>query len=317
MLIEKEFPEIQNTNENNNEKWMQPLPVLKGIVLQNLEMLRKGMENPNQVKLNYQNKIIKNQYSTEGFKRSISISVYYSNKEVCGKRPLFYFIHGGAFIGGSSEINDNFMRLIADRTNAIVASIDYNRAPEARYPEALNDCYKGLMYLLNQKEIAEIDETKITIAGDSAGGNLAAALNLKLADEGKVKGYRQILFYPITSFKDIVINSSKKTKIECLGMQKIIELSRELYLNDTTEIDLPYVSPLETQINSQLPDTLILVAERDGLKDNGINYGTKLEENGVNVRTILYKGAAHAFLNNLGKSAVADDSAEEVLEFIK
>ncbi|MEI6100661.1 MAG: alpha/beta hydrolase [Eubacteriales bacterium] len=320
-IIEKEFPitEFERKEMENNEKIAQvaniPTFLIKSYIVRHMESYRQTILNNEQVQPECIHHISNERFEVMGKSRPIGVSVYSADHTGQSKRTLFYFIHGGAFAGGSSEMNDNLMRLVADRTDALVASVDYSLSPEAKYPEGLLDCQEGLQFLLRDGRFA-IDPDKIILAGDSAGGNLAAALTLKFKDEKIMNVHKQILLYPALDLAYVDGESYRQKEIAYRSMRKLILVARELYLSSKAERYHPYVSPLCATITEAMPDTLLLVAEVDGLRSEGIRYGELLTGSGTKVRCIMYKGASHAFINNLGKSYVADDAAEEIIRFV-
>jgi acetyl esterase len=161
-----------------------------------------------------------------------------------------------------------------------------------------------------------IDRDRVTIAGDSAGGNLAAVLALKLDQEGSPGKRRQVLLYPVTDMQGIDRESYHEKALENVMMRKLMLASRDLYLPSKEDRANPLASPLLAQFGRPQSDALILVAERDGLRSDGLDYGEALARAGTRVRCVLYRGAFHAFINNLGRSGVADDALEEIINFI-
>jgi len=211
-------------------------------------------------------------------------------------------------------MNEGLLRLVADQTGAIAAAVNYNVSPEVKHPVPLNECQMAFMYML---ENYPVDETKVFIAGDSAGGNLAAALTLKLLDEGSARPCGQILLYPVCDLAKIDSESHRQKGKAYAGMRRGIQLARTFYLPDRASRTSPYVSPLCAKFRVAQPDALLLIAECDGLRCDGLDYGEKLEQAGGYARTVLYKGAYHAFINHLYRSDIADDAAEEILTFMK
>jgi acetyl esterase len=172
-----------------------PLFLIRRYLLKRLNVFRANMENPLQPPYKCGREIEKREIRLGEGAEAFSLYTYSAENGEANK-PLFYFIHGGSFIGGSHSVNENLMRLLADRGDMLAASADYTPAPEARYPVALNQCMKGLKFLLGSADY-NIDDSKVCVAGDSAGGNLAAALVLKARDEGRPAVAKQALIYPV------------------------------------------------------------------------------------------------------------------------
>jgi acetyl esterase len=320
MLIEKNIP-LSNFEREQREKskgaswlaWM-PLPLMKWFVLRNIESLRYPKDIVMPVISDSSKKINYTRHELDGSPKKVGLSVFQPAGDHDEKLPLFFFIHGGGFLGGDSRMNEGLLRHLADTLNIRCAAVDYNVAPEVTHPVPLEDCSRAYNFVLAHYAT---DETRIFLAGDSAGGNLAAALTLKLSDEGGPIPKGQILLYPVTDLYTIDKPSYRKKGLEYQGMRKGIRLSQNLYVPDKTSRKHPYVSPACANMTHPQPDALLLIPERDGLRSDGIEYAEKLEKAGGYSRCVLYKGAYHSFINDLFRSGIADDAAEEILEFIQ
>jgi acetyl esterase len=320
-LIVKEFPhtEYEEGEIKKNRKTAGaaglPLFLLKRIFLKSLASARENSGVPEPVMPQCRAPITERRYTLQGPGHPFSVFLYSGEAAATEKRPLFYFIHGGGFVGGSAKINVNFMHYLVDRTGGVAASVDYTLAPEGKYPESLEECRRGLEFLLNEEELG-IDQSRITLSGDSAGGNLAAALALKLNDENPGMVQKQVLFYPVTDLAFLDGESYRQRGPAYQMMRKLILVTRDLYLRSPADRTDPYASPLCAKPQRVPPEALILLAEIDGLRSDGENYGKLLSAAGAKVRCVVYKEAYHAFINNLGRSSTADDAAEETVSFI-
>lgn len=309
-----EFEE-QSIQKTKRREWIARLPifVLKYIATSNLDDYRKPkaiapiIQEPS-------HDLLYERIEIAGDPKPVGISIYYRKEDKDKPLPLLLFIHGGGYIGGSSKTNEGLMRYMADKLGIIAASVDYNLSPEAKFPVPLADCQRALEHLIKKYPIRE---DRVFISGDSAGGNLAAALVLKLQDEKRLKAKGQILLYPILDLDKLSGESYKEKGLEYKMMYKIIGLSRSIYVPDRKSRKNPYVTPLYAPMSEIQPDALLLVAERDGLRSDALNYAKKLEENLAYLKVILYKGAFHAFIDNLFRSRIADHAAQEMIEFIQ
>jgi acetyl esterase len=320
--IEKDFPlsEAELKDWEHSQKALAvtakiPVFLLRRYFTKHLDTQRAPVNLPKLPESKFSSKITETTLTVNGESGDFKLFVYVPEHDACEKLPLFYFIHGGGFIAGSAGPGDNLMKLIADRAKSIAVSVDYHLAPEARFPEPLDDCQKGLQCLLDRNDL-DIDNKRITIAGDSAGGNLAAALVIKLAGEKTCRVSKQVLFYPVTDLLDLKSKSYRQKELEYKAMHKFILAARDMYLSSKADRANPLASPICARFAGPMPDALIMVAERDGLRDDGLNYGRLLARSGTKVRSIIYKGAFHAFLNHLGSSEIADDSFEEMVRFV-
>ncbi|MDR1643745.1 MAG: glycoside-pentoside-hexuronide (GPH):cation symporter [Clostridiales bacterium] len=289
-----------------------PHPFLKWAILKNLDKLRKpeGIELPPEVKCD--KPISKEQCEIDGTPNKVGVKIFEDG--LPGVKPLFFFIHGGGFLGGDSIINEQLLRVVADKTGAVSVAVDYNVSPECQYPAPLDDCERALRFALKKRDI---DPAKIFICGDSAGGNLTIALTMRLVSQGELLPKGQIMLYPVTNMDSLSTESHWQKGPEYLNMRKGILITREIYLSNPKHRRDPLVSPMLAEFDSPQPDALSLVAQRDALRCDGLDFAEKLARAGGYSRSVLYVGAFHSFINDVGRSDIADDAAGEIVEFIK
>lgn len=211
--------------------------------------------------------------------------------------PVILYIHGGGWIMGDKETHDMLIRKLAGCTNSVVAFVNYSHSPEAIYPTAINQIYGVLKYLYENPKDFNIDSDRIAIAGDSAGGNMAAAITLKAKNEGGPKILFQALLYPVTD-ADMNTESYKQFKDGPWLTQKAMEWFWNAYLPDKKLREDIYVSPLKANVCmlEDLPPALIIVAENDVLRDEGEAYARKLDKAGVDVISVRINNTHHDFL---------------------
>lgn len=219
--------------------------------------------------------------------------------EIIGEFPLLVFFHGGGWVSGSIDSYDKVCANLAKHTNCTVVSVDYRLAPEHRFPAGLEDCYAAAQEIF-QFAPALGGRDDITLIGDSAGGNLAAAVSLMARDRGARTAKRQILFYPAV-YHDYTetspFRSVKENGSGYLLTSKRVEDYMELYESRPEDRQNPYFAPLLAEDFSAQPDTLIVTAEYDPLRDEGEMYGRKLKEAGNRVEVVRLKDALHGFLS--------------------
>lgn len=219
--------------------------------------------------------------------------------------PLILYIHGGGWVMGDKETHDLLIKKLSKCTNSTVAFVNYSRSPEAAYPVALNECYSVLKYLYNNHSAFNIDPYKIIVAGDSAGGNIAAVLSLKSKLEDGPKILHQLLLYPVID-SNMDTNSYKDFKNGPYLTKKSMEYFWDAYVPDKKLRKDKYVSPIYAELsdlNGIAPATII-VAENDVLRDEGEQYARKLQQAEVDTFCIRINGTCHDFLmlNALSKS---------------
>jgi acetyl esterase len=218
-------------------------------------------------------------------------------------QPAVVYFHGGGFVYGNRDTHDNLCRALAHEAACTVLSVDYSLSPEARFPAAVQDSLAATRSIAANASSLHLDPTRIAVAGDSAGGNLAAVVALHARASGpKLAG--QILFYPVADFSSFD-TESYLTFAEGYGLTRAaMQWFRDLYLASPDQARHPDASPLLAPDLAHLPPTLILTAEFDPLRDEGEAYARRLEQAGVAVTHTRYPGMIHAFIAMRG---VLDD----------
>ncbi|MGI2040450.1 alpha/beta hydrolase [Shewanella frigidimarina] len=221
----------------------------------------------------------------------------YSNIEQ--PQPAIIFIHGSGWVVSNIETNDHFSRALANRTKSVVIAINYQKAPEHKFPVPMDDCYASTLWIFEHAVLLGLDLNRIGILGDSAGGNLAAAVTLRLRDENGPKLAYQVLVYPAVQY-GMETPSAIANATGYLLQQASMEYYWKHYLRSETDTKNPYCTPLNAESHHGLPPTLIYTAELDPLCDDGYLYACKLQECGVNVKYKCYDGMIHGFIKMLG-----------------
>ena len=218
--------------------------------------------------------------------------------EECSHLAVLLFFHGGGWVTESVETYNRVCARMAQSTGCIVASVEYRLAPEYRFPTAFEDCYAAAKTLYTNHSILKIHPDQITIMGDSAGGNLTAAVCLKARDTGDFTPKRQILIYP--ALYNCYTEESPYPSVQENGTDYLltsVKMEDYLKLYESSPADRlnPYFAPLMTKDFSRLPRTLILTAQFDPLRDEGEDYGKKLLDAGNDVEIYRIDGAFHGF----------------------
>lgn len=234
--------------------------------------------------------------------------------------PMLYF-HGGGWVTGDIETYTTACINMADALGRVIYSVDYRLAPEHPFPEGLEDCLRVTTVLMENLKMTGIESaSQWILAGDSSGANLAAAVSLRLRDEGKTVPSRQVLLYPVTHF-DHTENSpfeSVRTKGKDYGLTaKRIQDYMEMYQPVLEERKSPYVAPLMAEDFSNQPRTLIITAEHDLLRDEGEAYGKALEQAGNDVMVHRIPESAHGFITLPPFTKPVEETYEVMNEFLK
>tara|TARA_B100000686_G_C16781220_1_gene972013 strand:+ start:1419 stop:2351 length:933 start_codon:yes stop_codon:yes gene_type:complete len=225
------------------------------------------------------------------------IARLYKPHEIDNPAPVVVYFHGGGWVIGSIETHDSLCRSLANRTQAIVISIGYRLAPEHPYPAALEDCYSSLVQLSAGVNELSIDPQRLVVAGDSAGGNLAAAVALLARDRGGPKIRYQLLIYPCCDIDPDRWPSMSEDNEGSPLSGSLMRWFYRHYVGVEKFIEDPYAAPLRAADLSDLPPALIVTAEVDPLRDEGAAYADALAAAGVDVHYECAMGQVHGFLN--------------------
>jgi acetyl esterase len=213
-----------------------------------------------------------------------------------GPAALIVFIHGGGFVVGSFETHDEACRLFCRHAGAHVLAIDYRLAPEHPFPAAVNDARAAFRWAHANAAALGADPTRIAIAGDSAGDNLAAVTALGIAREGGPAPALQVLLYPVTDFESVT--QSHELFAEGFFLDKIsTEWCIAKYLPDGVDRADPRLSPLRAPDLSGLAPAIVITAAFDPLRDEGEAYARRLRDAGNRVESVRVPGLIHGFIN--------------------
>ena len=210
----------------------------------------------------------------------LSVRIYTPKREPAS--PLVVYVHGAAWVAGNLDTHDNVCRAIASRVPAVVISVDYRLAPEYKFPIALEDTYRALCWVAQRAPSLGADGGRLAVAGDSAGGNLAAAACLVARDRGGPEIVFQLLVNPALDF----------SAYDALGFEEMKRF-REQYLRDEADISNPWASPLLAPNLRGLPAAFIITGELDCLCAEGEAYAKRLRDAGVNANVYRQFGTGH------------------------
>jgi acetyl esterase len=228
--------------------------------------------------------------------------------------PVLVYFHGGGWVIGGLETHDGVCRALADGAGCVVVSIDYRLAPEHRYPAAAEDCYAATRWAAAHAAELGADAARLAVAGDSAGGNLAAVVSLMARDRSGPPIAFQLLIYPVTDARADT-RSYRDNAEGYLLTAGDMDWFWGHYLGDEKAKGAePYASPLRATDVTRLPPALVITAEFDPLRDEGEAYAARLKEAGVAARVTRYDGMIHGFfgmghLMDKARAAVAESCA--------
>jgi acetyl esterase len=223
----------------------------------------------------------------------IPIRVY--RPDGAGLLPALVAFHGGCWMVGNIDVSDRPHRALANATGCVVVAVNYQKAPEHPFPIPLEDCFAGWRWTLDHAEELGVDPTRIGVVGDSAGGNLAAAVSLKARDGGGPQPAVQVLIYPALDWE--VDTPGAAENADGYGLTTAdMRWTWEQYVPDRALRSDRLVSPLRAPSVSGLPPAIVVTAEFDILRDEGRRYADRLEAAGVPVARFHYGGTIHGFL---------------------
>jgi acetyl esterase len=216
--------------------------------------------------------------------------------ETAGPAPVLMYFHGGGFCICDLDTHDGTCRALANAAGALVISVDYRLAPEAKFPAAPEDCYAATCWAAaNAAEIGG-DPERIAVAGDSAGGGLAAVVTLMARDRRGPKIAHQLLVYPVTNYAFDTESYEACAEGYMLTRDMMMWFWRH-YLAQPEDGSSPMASPLRAKSLARLPPATILTAEFDPLRDEGEAYAKRLAEAGVATTLRRYEGMIHGFFS--------------------
>lgn len=232
-----------------------------------------------------------------------------------GARPCILYLHGGGFMLGDLDSSDSIAWGFAQGTGAVVVSVDYRLTPEHPYPAAFDDTYAVLSHVAENPVEFGIDPGRIALAGDSAGGNLAAAACLAARDRGGPAIAAQALIYPATGLDQShpsYVEHADSPGLTAEGTKKY----RDLYLPDDRDTNDPYARPVMAADHSGLPPAWVHSAEIDPIRDDGRVYAAKLAMAGNWVTYREARGMIHGFMRARFTGAAARAEFEAICGFL-
>lgn len=231
--------------------------------------------------------------------------------------PLIVYFHGGGWVIGDIDYMDGGCQYLTKHSEAIVISVDYRLAPENPYPIPQNDAYDGFLWAIENTLQLPIDYSKIAVAGDSAGGNLAASVAVRAIEENGPKIHKQLLIYP--ALDAVNIYNSHIEFGEKLGLDSDeMQLYYMQYVQKKELFSHPYVSPKLYSNKELLPETIIVAAEFDVLNDEGFEFIKELQLAGVKTSYHVLPGLIHSFFSKMDYFEQQTDEATALLaQFFK
>lgn len=250
--------------------------------------------------------------TVQGPRGPIPVRVYYPDADPIG---VLVFFHGSGFVIFDLDTHDRECRLLAQQAGVVVVSVDYALAPEHPFPAAFDDCLAATRWVAANRVALDVSGKPIAVGGDSAGGNLAAAVSAALRADPQCRLRCQMLVYPVTDLANRA-PSYKKNGQGYLLTAAMMEFFIGCYTPDASQRHDSRASPLLGESFAGLPKTLVISAELDPLRDEGEAYARALKKAGVDVTLTRYDGAVHGFFQMSNFSKLAKEAVDQCSCFL-
>lgn len=214
-----------------------------------------------------------------------------------GSLPVVVYTHGGGWVLGNFGTHERLVRDLTAQTGAAFVFVNYSRSPEARYPIAIEQVYATVQWVARYGSELGLDGSRLAVAGDSVGGNMTAAVTLLAKERGGPAISYQALFYPVTNASFDTDSYDEFADGPWLT-RRAMQWFWDAYVPDSSQRGEPTVSPLQATPEHLrgLPPALLITDEADVLRDEGLAYGRKLRQAGVDVTSVRYEGVFHDFM---------------------
>jgi len=231
-------------------------------------------------------------------------------------RGLILFYHGGGWVVGNLQSHDKAVRALANRSECAVLAIEYRLAPEHVFPAGLEDCYAALQWADRHKGDLGLGDVPLVVAGDSAGGNLAAVVAVMARDRKGPALAAQLLIYPATSSGQDTPSYTERGTGSLLTKADMVWFWNH-YAPEGMDRNDPRMSVLLTEDLGRLPPAVLAIAEFDPLRDEGVAYGRKLASADTAVTVLYYRDLPHGFLTFYQMSPGASRALDEMATSLK
>ena len=240
--------------------------------------------------------------------------------DAVGELPVVLYLHGGGWVFGGKVTHDRLIREIAAGSRAAVVFADYHRSPEVRYPSHIEECWTVARWVVERGEAHDLDGSRVAVAGDGVGGNMAAALTLMATLCGGVELAAQALFYPVTDASFDTKSYHRFAEGYSLRRDEMRWFWDQYTIDERRRAEVT-ASPLRATLEqlSRVPRALVVTAEADVVRDEGEAYARRLRAAGVDVFAVRYDGVIHDFmtLNALRRTNAARAAVTQAGAFLR
>ena len=285
------------------ENWQAPLDVIRANTYGRIALAGKAKEI-----FSIQDRYI------PGPTADLHVRIY--RPTICDDLPALVYFHGGGWVLNFLDIYDAELSSLADASGSVIIAVNYQKAPEHPYPIPFNDCYATFLWVHNNAFSLGIDPLKIGLGGESAGGNLAAAVALKARDVSGPNIKYQLLINPCNERDFDTPSYLEYSSGYGLSREGMMWFWDQYLQGHTPEAD-PYACPSTAEAFSDLAEAIIITAEYDPLRDDGVKYEQLLRQAGVRTHYKEYKGMIHGFTNLGSVTPMAAIAVGECAAFIR
>ncbi len=237
---------------------------------------------------------------------TIHVRVYTPQNATAGPHPGIVYYHGGGWVIANLDTYDASARALAEKAGAVVVSVAYRQAPEYKFPTAHNDSYAAYEWVLENAASINVDPARVAVAGESAGGNLAAAVSMMARDNGIQLPVHQLLVYPIADYDFNTESYNKYANAKPLN-RPLMQWFFGHYLRNAADGNSPWISLVDAPNLAGLPSATVILAEIDPLQTEGKLYAERLKNAGVDVTSRVYEGVTHEFF---GMAAILPEAEQ-------
>lgn len=230
--------------------------------------------------------------------------------------PVMVFFHGGGWVGGTVDAYYQPLTHLANKLQSVIVAVTYQKAPERPFPIPFDDCYATLQWVVDNAQKLGIDKNRIGVAGDSAGGNLAAAVALKARDANLVKLAYQLLIYPATTTSVDFDSVRRNSTGFGLTEESMAWYSRQ-YIQNEKEMTNPYAWPAFATSHHGLAPAVVMTAYYDVLQGDGMAYAELLRNAGVEVTHLDYPDVIHGVFHHAGYTNAAVEIQDDLANAVK
>jgi acetyl esterase/lipase len=287
-------------------------------------LLAKNTKSPSSPSLTISQRVLPAAYTAASAPDGVPVRIYTptsantTNLAADGTRPAIVYYHGGGWVIGSLAVYEPSAKALADRTGAIVFSVDYRLASETmnKFPAAHEDAYAAYKYVRDNAATLKVNPAKIAVAGESAGGNMAAAVCILARERGVTLPIHELLVYPVADNNLTTASYNQYANAVPLNRANI-QYFTGLYFNSPADGDNRLISLVDVADLRGLPTTTIIAAEIDPLQTEGMSLRDKLIAAGVSVDYTLYTGTTHEFFGTYDVVPLAQDAQNHAADRLK